>query len=144
MTLKEYCRERGKTAKDIARSCRIPYSTINDLINAKTELDRTSFGTVCKVADFLGLGLDEFRALFDETVRSQSLSDPQIVVRNKRYFLFFKGQRVDLCKVSALNEKNIEDIAAWTMRDLMTQEQLEAQNDLLSDARRHAAGRDQY
>ena len=144
MTLKEYCKELGKTAKEIARNCHIPYSTINDLMNAKTDVERTSFGTVCKVADYLGLGLDEFRRMFDETIRGESFLVSQIIVRNKRYFLFHQGKRVDLCKVSALNERNIGDIAAWTLRDLTTQEQLEEQNDLLLDARRHAAGRDQY
>lgn len=132
MTLKEYCKENHISARSISQACDIPYSTVNDLLNAKTELERTSFGVVCRMADHLALGLDTFRMMFEEN----SCQDfPQIIVRNKRYQLLTDGNRVDLCKVSELNTRNIGDIAAWTLRDMQTRQEMEKQNDLLFNAR---------
>ena len=118
MTLKEYCRDHHITAMSIAEDCAIPYSTVNDLLNAKTETGRTSFGVICRIADRLGLGLDEFRSMFTDDQRLDSPADPQIIVRNKRYQLVADGERIDLCRVSSLNKKNIETIAAWTLHRL--------------------------
>ncbi len=132
MTLKEYCKENHISARSISQSCDIPYSTVNDLMNAKTELERTSFGVVCRMADYLALGLDTFRMMFEENVCQDS---PQIIVRNKRYQLLADGNRVDLCKVSELNKKYIDDIAAWTLRDMKVRKEMEKQNDLLLNAR---------
>ena len=138
MTLKEYCKENHISARSISQACNIPYSTVNDLLNAKTELERTSFGVVCKMADHLNLTLDVFRAMFEENAVQYS---PQIIVRNKRYQLLMDGKRVDLCKVSALNTKNIEDIAAWTLRDLQVRQQVEKQNVRIIDKINNAADR---
>ena len=55
---------------------------------------------------------------------------------DKRYYLEWNSKRIDLCKVNALNERNIEDIAAWTLRDLKARQELEKQNDILFNARR--------
>ena len=132
MTLKEYCKEKNISARSVSQACDIPYSTVNDLLNAKTELERTSFGVVCRMADYLALGLDAFRMMFEENICQDS---PQIIVRNKRYQLLADGNRVDLCKVSELNRRNIDDIAAWTLRDMRTRQEMEKQNDLLLNAR---------
>ena len=108
MTLKEYCKEHCISAKSIADTCAIPYSTVNDLLNGKTELERTSFGVICRIADWLGLGLDDFRGMFAAKGGEAGSSEPQIIVRNKRYQLIADGERVDLCKVSSLNERSEE------------------------------------
>ena len=135
MTLKEYCKEKKISARSIAENCHIPYSTVNDLLNGKTELGRASFGVISEIADFLDFGLDEFRMMFEMKGFQPDRSVPGVIIRNKRYFLLWDGKRIDLCKVTRLNKSNIEDIAEWTARDLMIQKALEEQDDLLSDAR---------
>ncbi len=137
MTLKDYCKEKKISARNISLTSRIPYSTVNDLLNGKTELARTSFGIVCKIADCLNLGLDDLRKLFDDKPSQYDNNDhPRIFIRNKRYYLEWNSKRIDLCKVNALNGRNIEDIAAWTLRDLKARQELEKQNDILFNARR--------
>ena len=137
MMLKEYCQKHKITAKALAEQCGIPYSTVNDLLNKKTELGRVSFGAICRISDYLGLNLDEFRGLFGEQPDETKQNDaPQIIARNKQYWLLWEGEKVRLCKVTALNERFIEDIAAWTLRDLKVRKQLEEQNALLLNAHR--------
>ena len=142
MNLKNYCREHHISAKSIADACGIPYSTVNDILNAKTELERASFGVICKIADMLELGLDEFRTMFEDNKYQEKTIDCQIIVRNKRYQLVADGEKVDLCKVSELNTKNIETIASWVLRDLRTKKEISRQNDLLFDACQQTTGRD--
>ena len=131
MTLKEYCKEHRISAKSIADTCAIPYSTVNDLLNGKTELERTSFGVICRIADCLELGLDDFRGMFAAKSGEAGSSEPQIIVRNKRYQLIADGERMDLCKVSSLNEKYIDSIAEWTLRDLRIRKEVKKANDRL-------------
>ena len=135
MTLKEYCKDHKITARHISEDCGIPYSTVNDLMNGKTELRRTSFGVISDIADFLGLDLDEFRSMFEERHQNLGEAELDLIVRNKRYLLLWEGKRVDLCKASLLNKAYIADIAGWTLSDLKEQEELEKQDALLSDAR---------
>ena len=82
------------------------------------------------------MNLDQFRSLFEEVPDKLKEDAPEIIARNKQYWLIWNDKKVRLCRVTSLNERNIEDIAAWTLRDLKLRNEMEKQNDLLFDARR--------
>ncbi len=160
MDLKTICKKRGIRSKELSAACGIPYSTVNDLLNQKTELARVSFGAICRIADYLNLSLEEMREGLDST----AIHTPQydVVVRNKRYYLCLapresaktelespsesanpkrkstkpanesaNPERISLCRSDQKSKQFLADIAEMTFRELCMKKEME-------EAERHA------
>lgn len=128
MLLKDYCKLKKKSIRQIALNTEIPYSTLNDLINQKTDYKRASFGMICAIADELEISIDELRHMLFSEKQTNTESDSRytIIVRNKRYYIDIEGYgREYLCKVNPVTTFSIEDIAFWKYRDYMTQKKME-------------------
>ena len=124
MTLKEYCSKNSISAYSISKACSIPYSTVSDLLNGKTELSRVAFGTVCKIADFLQISLDELRKMCIKEQRLQMTPSYSIIIRNKRFYLQVDDSRLYLCRVSKLNSLDIDDIARWRAQEYFLEKKM--------------------
>ena len=46
MELKNFLKKEGISVKSLSNKTKIPYSTLNDLINGKTDIDNMRFGFV--------------------------------------------------------------------------------------------------
>ncbi|MBQ1809591.1 MAG: helix-turn-helix transcriptional regulator [Erysipelotrichaceae bacterium] len=137
MNLKEYCKTNRISVKKMSLSCGIAYSTLNDLINGKTDPDRASFGMIRKIAAYLGLDMNAFCELFPgDSALAGNQPASGIMIRNKSYYLLWRADRIYLCKVTALNDLFIHDIASWKYNELETKRKLEEANDLLLNARK--------
>ena len=137
MQLKEYCKLKNKSLRQIAMNANIPYSTLNDLVNQKTDIKRVSFGMICDLADELELPIDDLRKMLSADSRNYTCDNEaySIVVRNKRYYIDIAGVgREYLCKVNSITSSCIDDIALWSYRDRMVQKKMEEVDDLCFDA----------
>ncbi|MBR5348516.1 MAG: helix-turn-helix transcriptional regulator [Lachnospiraceae bacterium] len=137
MLLKEYCKLRKVSIRQIAMNAHIPYSTLNDLVNQKTDADRAAFGMICALADELKISLDELRQMLsaDSLTRADGDGGYAVVVRNKSYYIDIVGEgREYLCKVNPVTTFSIDDIAFWKYRDHMVQKKMEEINDLCFNA----------
>ncbi len=118
--LRDRLNEKGISIYSLARESGISYSTLNDLVNGKVEIDQCRVGLLRSLARTLGLSLEETCGVCDGTERTVSTSyhvDVQVFVRNKSYVSEFDydGEPVliELCKVNEDTRFYIEDIAAW-------------------------------
>ena len=134
MTLKEYCAAHHLSVRSLSQQCGIPYSTLSDLINSKTDGSRVSFGVVCTLADALHLSLDTMRTMLAEpsAKRSDAVLPYRVVVRNKRYYVEIDGVgREYLCKVTPLATRYAQEMAAWHYRDYIKQKEMKEMTNVL-------------
>ena len=129
MTLKHYLKERHISIRSLSVETGIPYSTLNDLCNGKTDVDRTSFGVIKTICGALQMTLDEFVALTD---RDETFPQPdhggRIIVRNKCYYLDTNdgAEPERLCKVTPLNTRFVIDMAERRILGQERKERVEA------------------
>ena len=122
--IKEYLKSRNIPIKSLSIDTGIPYSTINDLVNGKTSVERIRFGYAIRIADVLNISLDDFARLFTREESNNPDNTGDIIVKNKSYYLKckFNTSPVYLCKVNQLNQKYITEIASWKYEALSRKE----------------------
>ncbi|MCR4605842.1 MAG: helix-turn-helix transcriptional regulator, partial [Eubacterium sp.] len=64
--MKEYLKQHNISIYNLSKQTGIPYSTLNDIINRKTDIDNVRFGHIKALSSFLGLSLDQFAGLFNK------------------------------------------------------------------------------
>lgn len=118
--IRDYIRDAGISVYALARKGGIPYSTLNDLINGKVEIDNCKVGMVRCLADALGLSLDEVYSLCtapDIMVCNSYGVESRVSVRAKTYFAHFeyRGEPVELelCRVNDDSTFYLDEIVRW-------------------------------
>ena len=119
--MKEYLKQHNISIYNLSRQTGIPYSTLNDIINRKTDIDNVRFGHIKALSSFLGLSLDQFAMLFDDQDLAVTETE-KIVIRNKTYYLSYRDKLIRLCKVTNLNSEYIHEMAEWKIRDIRNEE----------------------
>lgn len=119
--MKEYCRKKHISISRLSELTGIPYSTLNDIVNGKTDMDNVRYGYVKSIAKALNISLDELEGLMGG-YRAINC-DYMITVRNKSYYLEFEGRKTYLCKVNELNSYYIDELARWQY-DMQKQEKM--------------------
>ena len=136
--LKDYFESFGRSVYSIARDSKVPYSTLNDLANGKVRVSECKAGMIRKVADTLGISMDELYSRAendtDQHFVMTSYEIPvNIEIRHKAYQAEFDydGERVmiELCKVSAPSTFYIEDIAKWRAEEYIRDKRMHGDND---------------
>lgn len=130
MDFKTFIREKKHSLRDIALRTGIPYSTLNDIANGKTQIDRVRLGHVRAICDCLNIAIDELITLCDAALPSLEVDGGTIFIRNKCYYLHYEagGQAHDryLCKVTPLNTQYVRTMAEWDLEEIREQEELDA------------------
>ncbi len=118
--IKEYLQQAGKSVYLLSKESGVPYSTLNDLVNGKVEIENCKISLLMQLAGALGLTMDETFALCSrerQTVETGYGIEPGIRVRNKSYFIEFEynGElsEIELCKVNEDTKFYIDEIARW-------------------------------
>jgi hypothetical protein len=108
----------------IAKESKVPYSTLNDLVNGKVRISECKAGMLHKLALTLGISMDELYSLAEggsgdehEQVMTSYGIPVNIRVRHKAYYIDFdyegKQKVIELCKVSEASTFYVRDIAKW-------------------------------
>ena len=118
--LRDYVNRSGKSIYALARDCGIPYSTLNDLVNGKVDVDNCKVSLIRSLAVYFGISMDEAYAVCAGeklTVRNSYGVDVTVLVRGKSYIVEFEyGQKpvsIEACKVNDDTRFYINEIAAW-------------------------------
>ncbi len=111
----KYLLDNKISIKELSQKANIPYSTLNDIVNGKTDINRVRYGYIKTLAKALGLSLEEFDRLFTRKESVKEDYEFTINVKNKSYYLVCENapKPVYLCKVNELNTFYINTIAKW-------------------------------
>lgn len=122
MTIKDYIKSKHLRISEISRSSNIPYTTVNEIINGKIDIDRVQVGTALKIAAACGLEFNELYAMCKDTSTLPKIEDGLIRIKNKSYYLAYDigeySGEMYLCKVNDTNTRYIKDMAEWSVNDI--------------------------
>ena len=139
--LKDYLKKKKISTYRLAKETGIPYSTLNDLVNRKTDIDSFRVGAAKKLADFLDMSLDEFYGLCEGDTK-MTVQDGDVVgtigVKGRRYYVEYEidGEQHhdDICKVCNSNNIFVETMAKWSIRDTVEDKEFDKIYELHSHA----------
>ncbi len=119
----KYLKEKNISVKDLSNTTGIPYSTLNDIVNGKTEIGRVRFEYVKKLAAALDMSLDDFDEMFSKKDIIAGVPGIRILVRNKNYYYVCeeKEEPIYLCKVNELNTRYLDFIVKSRYEDLLAE-----------------------
>ena len=126
--MKDFCGKKVN-CKEMSEVTQIPYSTLNDIVNGKTDPGQMRFSYAKKIADYLGVSLDElYESLVSVRKDELFIEGGEILVRNKNYYLRceqYSKKLIRLCKVNKDNSYFIKTIAQWKIEELEEEEEWE-------------------
>lgn len=124
--MKSFLKEKKITTRSLSDQTKIPYSTLNDIVNGKTDLNSVKFEYIKRIAKALDISIDDFDRLFC-TKKTEQNVDYTVITKNKNYYLLIEGRKepLHLCKATLLNSEYIDELAAWEYQDIKRKEKLE-------------------
>lgn len=122
MNIREYLQNNNLSVYALSKNAGVPYSTVSDFVNGKKDIMKMELGIVVKIARQLNFSLKELIALSSEMI--PTLTEGEIIVKNKKYFLNYRGEQKYLCK--AVNEiaPYIKEYAECEIATIKEQEEL--------------------
>ena len=120
--IRDYCRQKNISTSRLSELTGIPYSTVNDIVNGKTDINNVRYGHVKSIARALSLSVDELEDLF--VSKAAPATDYTVVVRNKCYYIEFAGRKTYLCKINSQSSYYIDEIARWQYEKFKQEEVL--------------------
>ena len=139
--LKEYLAEHGISMYSLAMKSGVPYSTVNDLVNGRIEIEQCRAGILKRLADALSVTMDDLYRLCDSDLSVYSeerKKDIRIRVKNKTYYAEFEDRgkpvRLEVCPVNNDTSYFIRSLAKWTAEEYFERQEWEAANAILAHA----------
>lgn len=130
--LKSFLQERNITVYQLAKESRIPYSTLNDLVNCKLPVENLRCGQLRLLADALGLEMDSLYgmcAYCPRVVSSRYGVFADITVKHKCFFLSFqmdgKQHTSEILPVKQEAFRYLETLAEWKLDEILAQLEME-------------------
>ena len=141
--LKEYIKTNNVSIYSISKRSGIPYSTLNDIVNCKVEIENVKAGIVYALAKTLQISMDWLYELCrnDIIVRSEKYNiDGFVSKKNKKFYLCFeydhKEHEYELCPVKKEASLFIYSIALWEMEKHLLDFEMEAAYALCTKTKR--------
>lgn len=130
--LKTFLQERNITVYQLAKESRIPYSTLNDLVNCKLPVENLRCGQLRLLADALGLDMDSLYNMCTHCPRVVSGRygvSADITVKHKCFFLSFqmdgKQHTSEILPVKQESFRYLETLAEWKLDEILAQLEME-------------------
>ena len=82
-------KENKLKVSDIAKTTLLPYTTVNEIINGKTDIDRVQIGTGLKIAEACNLSFEEFYCMCKQSNNPPRIQNGEIMIKNKAYYLIY-------------------------------------------------------
>ncbi len=125
MDIKNYLKIKNIKISELSKITQIPYTTINEIVNKKVDIDRVYTGTSIKLAHACGLEFNQFYKMCKEGIETDELQDSEILIRNKKYYLKYninghKGLNC-LFKANKENVSSVKEIAENEIRSIKKQ-----------------------
>ena len=123
MNIKEYLKNNKISVRKISESTGIPYSTLNDILNAKTDIDNATLKTVLKIAEHLNINVEELRQMCKDMI--PAVDGGKIVIVNKKYYVQHSDGEIEyITKANPLNLKHLKFFAECLIKEKQREEQL--------------------
>ncbi len=123
MQLKAYLKQHSIKISDISREYSIPYTTVNEIINGKIDIDRVQIGTGLQIAKACHLPFDDFYDMCKRSYALPNILNGKIVKKNKAYYLQYTidntNGEIYLCKITPTNTHFVKDMAEWSMQAII-------------------------
>ena len=131
--LKDYMKNNGISVYSLSRKSGVPYSTLNDLVNGKVNIESCKVGLLCALSAALRLSLDDTYSLVrtpDKVYVNAYDITVALNVRNKTYYAVFEYQgepvELELCKVNDDTSFYIDEIIKWRSEGYIRQRRMDA------------------
>ena len=141
--LKTYLTTHNISIYSVSKSSGISYSTLNDIVNCKVEIENVKAGILHVLAMTLGISMDDLYELCrdDIIVHSERYRvDGFVSKKNKKYYLNFEynhqGHEYELCPVKKEASLFIDSIALWEMERRLSDFEMEESYALCVKAKR--------
>lgn len=122
--LKDFLRQNHISTYKLAQMSGLPYSTVNDLVNCKVDVEKIRAGMLFKLADSMDISMDALYQMCRNEIRVYSEKFDmmgRITVKNKTYILGFSYKGKEFTEVLYPVKKEatlfIETIALWIMEE---------------------------
>ena len=124
VALKQFLKTNQISIRTLSAKSGIPYSTINDIVNEKTDILQMRFGYVLLIASFLSVSVEELLSLCKSEF--PELADGKLIIKNKKYYLQYQSNG-HTCEqpLTSVNDKIrpfIKDLARWTIDEIREKE----------------------
>ena len=131
MTIKDYLKQNGIKVSSISKSTGVPYTTVSEIVNGKTDIDKVQIGTGLKISKACNLDFQEFYGICKSSYILPEISNAELILKNKAFYLECNlpgcKKEVYLCKMNQDNVHFIKDIAEWTVASLLKKTEEEKQ-----------------
>ncbi|MBP3242176.1 MAG: helix-turn-helix transcriptional regulator [Oribacterium sp.] len=132
MNLKDYIKKNKLKLSAISKTTGIPYTTLGDIVNGKTDIDNAGVKVFMKLAQALSLSMDDLYALAKETSPTPELDDGySLKIRNGKYYITTKDSESYLCRNDNLNAHYIKDIANTYINNIARNKRMESWQTML-------------
>ncbi len=88
-TLKQYLKNNNIKIRQLQEESGLPYTTVNDIVNGRTEIDNASVKVLVAISVALKLSLDDTYALIRTRRQHIVLDEGKISVKGGRYYLLY-------------------------------------------------------
>ena len=123
--MKTYLKQNNIRISDISRQTGVPYTTVNEIINGKIDIDKVRIKTGLMIADACNM---DFMTFYNTCKRSNSLPsipNGRIIKKNKAYYLKCTlpgfDSEIYLCRINPVNTHFVKDMAEWTINSLISE-----------------------
>ena len=141
---KEYLKQHEISIYWLSKNTEISYSTLNDFVNGKVDIENCKFGMIKKIADTLNLSLEKMYQLCrnKKIIYSEQYDvSGEIKVIQKSYHIVFDDQNIcinkRICPINAINDVFIDIVALWMLEDYFLEKELNKAYDLYIDEKKH-------
>lgn len=122
--LRDYLREHGRSIYALSKESGVAYSTLNDLVNGKVDIDHCKVSLLRSLSLALDLTLEEVIDICSsDNIATQTPQgiDIEISVRNKSYHARFNYYDeiidLELCRIKEETTFYIDEIATWRVEE---------------------------
>lgn len=131
--LREYLSSKELSIYRLSKDSKVPYSTVNDLVNYKLPVENMRSGQLRALADTLELTMNELYDLCqtDYSIYSEKFNIiGHVLVKHKTYYIHFEKDgnlwEEEVLPVKAEATRFIKYLALWRMEEILQEHALEA------------------
>lgn len=112
--LKEIIKEKGLSVYKVAKGSGIPYTTVNEIVLGKKNINDCSIKTISTLANFLDVPIESLY-----TNKIQRISTSWLEARNKEYIFptIVTNSNYDVSRIHPLKQKVVNEIYEFVSKD---------------------------
>ena len=128
MDIKTYLKQKRISKSYIQKKTQLPYMTISDIVNGKTDIRSARVDVLVKLSKALDMDIQSTYDMCLEMVPAFEKDSGSVRVCNGKYMLQYKGRTYPICKANDENKMFIDYLAERHMHSIDREEKLATWN----------------